>query len=53
MLEVKTKFFDCQKYRHCEPNEVKAWQSKLKKINFKKFNLINKVKFENQSPNLP
>lgn len=44
MLEVKTKFLIAK-------NTViaslckKVRQSKLKKINFKKFNLINKVKF--------
>ena len=41
MLEVKTKFFDCQKYRHCEPNEVKAWQSNFNELlNSVKSNLI-------------
>ena len=51
MSKVKTKFFNCKKYRHCEPNEVNVGQSRLKTVNFK--NLINKIKFENQSPNLP
>ena len=32
---------NCKKYRHCEPNEVKAWQSTFNKLlNLVKSNLI-------------
>ena len=41
-FKIFASFFDVlNKLCHCEPNEVKAWQSRIKKVNFK--NLVSLI----------